>query len=148
MDKTRVPRLPSRSLADDDALRDLLLDLLQGAISQRVWLMFVDADQRLADTIMPSDDLPHDPDARVLTDDLGDVSYAHVLAARLPLIMELIDAEQPVLVWEHPGEEGRTDEALAWPRAMAAACLDLGVPLRAQFVLHDRGIRHVSVADF
>jgi hypothetical protein len=97
---------------------------------------------------MPSDDLPGEPGERVRAEGLGDASYAQVLAARLPSIMELIGAEQPVIVWEHPGDGAHTDDALAWPRAVAAACLDQGVPLRAQFLLHDHGIRQLSVAEF
>mgnify|MGYP002652255462 CR=1 FL=1 len=36
---------------------------------------------------------------------------------------------------------------LAWARAMARDCREAGVALRAQFVLHDRGLRTLAVDD-
>ncbi|MET0811589.1 MAG: hypothetical protein ABWY03_00955 [Microbacterium sp.] len=145
--RTRLDR--RRSLASDADLTEQLGNLLEQAYNPRqLWLLFLDHDDRLSDVIMPCDDYPRDPDERFHHDELGVTDFAHLLADRLGDIIRLADASRVVLVWERPGPPEFGEDELSWARAMADACREEGVPLRAQFCLHDGGIRILTPDDY
>ena len=144
---TRLDR--DRPLTTDQDLAEHLGRLLEQAFNPRqLWLLFVDTDDRLNDVIMPCDDYPRDPDEPIETDDLGLTDFAHVLARRLSEVVDLTGAASVVLVWERPGTAAFARDEITWARAMSEACRDSQVRLRAQFVLHDDGIRILTPDDF
>ncbi|UYO97514.1 hypothetical protein OED01_01920 [Microbacterium sp. M28] len=132
----------------DDNLRDLLQVLLRHATRRQMWLMFIDDHGRLGDPIMPMDDVPADPHEEVVVDDLGLVDQAHVLMHRSGLLLELTGNASVVLVWERIGSSVLDDDDRAWASAMADEAASLQVPLRAQFLLHNRGIRQLHPDDY
>ena len=144
------PRLDrDRVLRHDSELQEVIELLLAQAINPRqLWLFFLNDDQRIAGPIMPCDDYPDDPGDIAATDDLGAVPFADVLAHRFGLILDTVGATQIVLVWERLGRREFAENELGWARAMAGSCAALGVPLRAQFLLHDGGVRQLTPDDY
>jgi hypothetical protein len=138
---------PERVLATDDDLADLLSRLLERANMRQVWLIMLGADDRVTGPLMPLEDFPSEPDAECDTADLGTLTHSRLLAARFAAFAEMCDAERIVLVWERRGTSALRAGDLAWARAMARDCREAGVALRAQFVLHDRGLRTLAVDD-
>lgn len=135
-------------LRTDDQLRLALEDLLIGANLEQLWFIFLDEDDRITGPLMPGDGCPDDPGDLVETADLGPVPAARVLALRLGLIGELVDAHQVVLVWERPGPDELDGGTRAWVKAMAAACRAADVRVRGQFLLHDDGLRMLVPDDY
>jgi hypothetical protein len=132
----------------DDDLRDLLHVLLRRANLRQMWLLFIDEHGRLGDPLMPMDDYPEDPHEDVEVDDLGRVDQAHLLMHRSGMLLEATGNASVVLVWERVGPSTLDDDDRAWAGAMADAAASLGVPLRAQFLLHNRGIRQLHADDW
>ncbi|WP_106814676.1 hypothetical protein [Microbacterium timonense] len=143
------PRLEhDRVLRHDSDLEEVLELLLTEAMNPRqLWLFYLDDGDRLTGPIMPCDDYPDHPDDLMETGDLGVVSFADVLAQRILQILEAVEASQVVLVWERPGPREFAPDELRWARAMARSCADAGVRLRAQFLLHDGGVRQLAPDD-
>ncbi|MFB8385735.1 hypothetical protein ACFC3F_01170 [Microbacterium sp. NPDC055910] len=149
MTPTRRDLDRNRILTSDEALTDQLGLLLERAINPRqLWLLFLDAGDRLTDSIMPCDDYPQDPDEIVRVPDLGHVTNASVLAAHLGDLCTWTDAASVVLVWERPGPPEFGSDELRWARAMSDACRHAEVPLRGQFRLHDDGVRILTPDDY
>ena len=144
------PRLDhDRELRHDADLEEVLELLLWHAINPRqVWLLFLDEEDRLVGPIMPCDDYPDDPAELMHTGDLGSLPFADVLTNRLTLMLETIGATQVVLVWERPGPSEFANDELRWAAAMARSSGEAGVRLRAQFVLHDGGLRQLTPDDY
>lgn len=71
-----------------------------------------------------------------------------MLALRLDEILDAVDATKVVLVWERLGAREFGREELCWAGSMADACRVAGVRLRAQFVLHDGGVRQLAPDDY
>ncbi|WP_345750777.1 hypothetical protein [Microbacterium rhizophilus] len=133
---------------DDARLHELLELMLTAAIRRQLWLIFLNEDDRISDAIMPTDDFPRDPDEPTIAEDLGPVTAARLIAARMPLVCEAVGATQLVLVWEREGDAEFQAEELAWAAAMAEAVQATEVRLRAQFLLHDDGIRPLTPDDY
>lgn len=147
MTETTNP-LKDRILDRDDDLRDAVELLLQRANQRQMWLMFMDERGCLGDPLMPMDDYPADPNNEVDIDDLGTVTEAHVLMHRAGMLREMTGNASVVLAWERIGTEMIGDDDRNWARAMAAASQVLGVPLRAQFIVHARGVRQLHPDDY
>ncbi|WP_309069400.1 hypothetical protein [Microbacterium sp.] len=143
----RMEQLRDASL-DDARLHELIELMLSGALRRQLWLLFLDANDRMSDVILPTDDFPHAPDEPVVSGDLGPTTAARLMAARLPPMCEAIGASQVVLVWEREGDDGFQVEELAWARAISQALHGADVRMRAQFVLHDDGLRALTPDDY
>jgi len=137
---TNMTPLTDRPLVTDSDLQRWLGDLLQSAVRRQLWFIFLDDDHRVVGPLMPCADLPGDPHERAETPDLGTLPVSRVLAHRLRMIAEVVNARQCVLVWERTGDSALTAADRDWPQAMAHACGEVGVAVRAQFLLHDHGV--------
>lgn len=138
-------------LTDDDDLRDAVELLLQRANQRQFWLLFIDGRGRLGEPVMPMADYPQDPLEVVPIEDLGDVAQAHVLAHRIGMLRELTGNAAVVLVWERVADArvgGDADEVRIWARSMRRETSSLGIPLRAQFLLHTGGVRQLHADDW
>jgi len=124
------------TLDDEPLLTDADIDgrvanMIGRACRSQLWLLFLDERSVMLPTVMPCDDLPSP-----LTDEL-----ANAIAAMLRQAVLGTPIESAVFVWERPGgpiagERDRVSAArLAW------ACADAGVPVRAQLISHDFGVR-------
>lgn len=146
---TDVNRSPKdRPLRNDDELRELIELLLQRANQRQLWLMFIDDRGCLGEPIMPMADYPDDPEQLTHVDDLGTVSHAQVLMHRAGLFCEVTENVALILVWERPGSRSVRTEDRLWARAMHRQAAALGAPLRAQFLLHDHGVRQLRPDDY
>lgn len=129
------------------AVRDMLQFLLGSANQRQVWLFHFDENGAIIDPIMPMDGLPNSPDEIVGTSDLGRVTFATVLSDRIMGIMEMIDAASCGLVWERRGSDRCSPNDIAWASDLAHYLAVAGVTLRAQFLLHNDGLRELTTAD-
>lgn len=137
-----------RPLRNDEELRELIEILLQRANQRQLWVMFIDDRGCLGEPIMPMADYPHHPDELTQVDDLGTVSHAHVLMHRAAVFCEVTGNVSLVLVWERGGSRSVRAEDRLWAGAMHRQAGTLGAPLRAQFVLHDHGVRQLRPDDY
>nr|MBS1899416.1 hypothetical protein [Actinomycetota bacterium] len=139
------------ALDDDDDLRDAVELLLHRANQRQLWLLFIDGRGRLGEPLMPMADYPSDPLEVVPIDDLGDVAQAQALAHRIGMLREITGNAAVVLVWERVSDArvgGEEDDVRLWARAMRRQASSLGVPLRAQFLLHAYGVRQLHADDW
>lgn len=147
---TPTPRIPDRDrpLKTDGELHRALQFLLQAADQRQVWLVMLGEDNRLAGPLIPMSDHPIDPEELVDSDDLGRVSFAHALLARSSTICAMANGRELVYVWERPGSHELTGGDIAWARAAAREARGDGTAkIRAQFVLHDGGLRQLRPDD-
>ena len=143
------PRLPpSRALVCDGDLTEVLTLLLRKASLRQLWLVMLDADSRVAGPLMALANYPRDPLAPAGAPDMPRASHATVLAARMADIVEIVGASRVVLVWERPGDRPIGTEEHAWARELRNECRDRDISVRAQFVLHDGGLRQLTPDDF
>lgn len=147
MTKTDSRIDPDRVLATDADLFELLEVLLQRANERHLWLVLLDAGHRVTGPLMPLADLPSLPDTPERAHDVGVASAGELLAARLAMVVHAVEAHELALVWERRGSAEFRDDERAWAGALAEHCAALGVRLRAQFVLHDAGLRVLAPAD-
>ena len=140
---------PGRTLTTDHELEETIGRLLEHAMNPRqVWLLFIDDAHRLTPAILPLAGYPRHPADRVVTADLGECGFARVLAHRLRSVLAAEELSEAALVWERLGADSFTPDDLAWACALADECRVVGVPLRAQFVLHDGGLRPIAADDY
>lgn len=132
---------PHRILATDDDLHELLLGLLHDANQRQLWLIMLDAEQRIAGPFMPIEDLPLDPRCSSDAPDMPGASAATVLFSRFRSLVDLVDAHSVVLVWERRGPARAFTSDLDWAKAARAKTRIYGPRIRAQFLLHDTGLR-------
>lgn len=134
-------------MTDDALLQEWLEEMLESALVHRVWLFFLDDDDRVLRTMIPIDDCPSDPNGPCVTEDLGIRTNAEVFAHRFAAFMEALGSAQLVLVWERRGSSRLTGADRMWPTALGRSCRSEGVQLRAQFLLHNHGIRQLVPDD-
>lgn len=159
MTSSHTPIDRDRILSTDAELQDQLGLVLERASHRQVWLLLLDHQHRITDPIMPMDDHPASPDELCDVDDLGLVPFARVLVHRARMICELVGAREFVFVWERRGTDRFTADDRRWAHAAAGEAGgavrrgaddrdDAAAPLRAQFVLHDTGIRQLTPDDY
>jgi hypothetical protein len=122
--------------------------LLQRANQRQFWLLFIDGRGRIGEPLMPMADHPQDPLEQVTAEDLGEVTHAHLLSQRIGMLRELTGNAAVVLVWERVGDEVVDDGVRVWARSMKREAARLGIPLRAQFLLHTHGVRQLHADDW
>ncbi|WP_298039615.1 hypothetical protein [uncultured Microbacterium sp.] len=140
--------LRDRVLHSDDDLRDMLDLLLQKAARRQVWVLFLDERGCLGDPLLPIADYPGDPHGAVDDEHSGAVTQAHLLMHRIGMMREISGNAHVVLAWERRGGDAAKAADAAWARAMADAAALLDVPLRAQFIVHSRGVRPLHADDY
>ena len=118
-------------------------DLLQRAIRRQWWTLYLDDDDVQRPVLMPMAGYPEHPH-----EPFGDEgTVAEVLASRLASIVADTEAAKVIFVWERPGGDELTAADRTWAGALGAACLAAGVAVRAQLILHDRGVRWIAPDD-
>ena len=133
--RSDVPTTP------DERLRARLAPVMQTALRRQLWLFFLDADDEVVGPVMPCEDYPIDPAEPVVVDDLGPVTTGDLFAARFAGLIEEFGFDRIALVWERIGEARLDVETRTWASALGAALARQGVRVRAQMLLHDRGLR-------
>lgn len=147
MTDTNLP-LKDRPLRSDEDLRVLLELITQRANRRQMWLLFIDDRGCLGDPIMPMADYPDDPAELTRADDLGELTHARLLMHRAGMLCEITGNVQVVLAWERVASSRIDADDRLWARAMHEAAADLGIPLRAQFLVHSGGVRQLQLDDF
>jgi hypothetical protein len=144
---TRTPRPELLVVADDEMLQRRLERMLSPAIRQQLWITFLDDDDRETGVIMPCEDYPVWPDDPCPTSDIGVLPSATVLAHRFAHVMREYGFGSLVAVWERRGSDEVRPPERRWASMFAAAMRERGATVRAQFLLHDRGMRQLAPDD-
>lgn len=139
-----TPRLDSPTLPDD-RLCAKLAPVMQTALRRQLWLFFLDGDDEVVGPVMPCADYPIDPAEPVITADLGPAETSEVFGARFAALMEEFGFEFIALVWERIGDAELDDDTRRWASALGGVLAARGVGVRAQMLLHDRGLRMLTV---
>lgn len=147
MDTMEMRDLRERSLTTDDELHAGLELLLPSASERQVWLLFLDEDDRLMSPLMPLGDFPENPDDVVTSDDLGTVPHALAIVHRADAIRVMLGGERIVLVWEREGVRRLDESGRRWAAESTRHATEQDIPLRAQFLLHSRGMRQIHQDD-
>ena len=145
MKRTKKPTL--LVIADDEMLQRRLEHLLTSAIRRQLWITFLDGDDRETGVIMPCDDYPLRPDEVWPHDELGDRPSAVILAHTFAGVMREFGFASLVAVWERPGDDTIQGPERRWASAFADALRHEGAVVRAQFLLHDAGMRQIGPDD-
>jgi hypothetical protein len=125
-------------LTTDDAVLERVEQLVGPAIvPRRLWVMFVDGDQRQAPVMMPIDDIPPRPDRTV--EGLG-----AVLAGFVPDLATDTGPGSVVFVLERLGDERVTSADRAWVQALTKACGDVRVAARGVYRSTPDGVRRLA----
>ena len=132
------------ALATDHDVQERIAELLQTAIRRQWWTLYLDEDDVQVPLIMPMSGYPERPDAPCGADGTA----AQLLASRLAQIMEEVGAAKLIFVWERPGRAESTPADREWARGLAEACRAVGLVVRAQLILHDRGVRWFAPDDY
>jgi hypothetical protein len=135
-------------LTDDIRLAERVAYLLERASTRQLWIMFLDEQDVQSPVLMPCAGLPDDPFEPVSASDTGPTTAAHLMGARVASLMDGTDLAQVVLAWERPGASRLDDQDRGWARELARACRARGGRVRAQFLVHDRGVRSVAPDDY
>jgi len=139
--------LKHRKLDRDRDLHELLEYLLDSACRRQLWTLFIDHRGCLGDPVLPMADYPADPGRLVEVEGHGALTNASLLAAAIEQQRSLSGNAAVVLVWERPGDEAMTRADRAWAVALGRGAAQAGVPLRAQFLLHDGGLKRLRPDD-
>jgi len=135
----RVDRIdPSAPLLTDDDVLERVGLLIGRACRRQLWLLFLDERAVMLPTLMPNDELP------VPLDD----EAASTIAAMLRQARNGTPIESVILVWERPGGPVASEADRRSAAALAWACADSGVPVRAQIISHDYGVRLLGAEEF
>lgn len=129
---------PSAPLLTDDDLAERVALLIGRACREQLWLLFLDERAVMLPTLLPNDELPSPLD--------GDVAAA--VAAMLRQAIAGTPIESAIFVWERPGGPIATEADRQSAAALAWACADAGVPVRAQLISHDFGVRWLGAEEF
>jgi hypothetical protein len=125
-------------LTSDDDIVERVTDLLERANQRQVWMLFLDEGDAQLPLLIPVSDYPIAP-----RDD-----EAPAFAATIAAAMHEVDAARVVLVWERYGGPDATPSDHAWCAAMAHACAEAGVSVRAQLLCHRNGVRRVPASEY
>jgi hypothetical protein len=158
-DHRRMTRLDANDakhvpLTTDHAIQRRVAELLDGAIRRQWWTLYLDDDDVQLPLIMPMAGYPERPDERLHVEGYRgegiDVegTAAQLLARHLAEIADEVGAARLIFVWERPGSAESTSADREWARALSEACRAEGVAVRAQLILHDRGVRWFAPDDY
>lgn len=111
-------------------------------------MILLDPDQRVVGPLLPYDDYAEDPDESVVTDDIGFIPISEAMLARVASLGDVFGGTHLVLIWERDGSDRFTQQDLRWARAMANGSNGDRLRMRAQFVLHDTGMRQITLDDY
>lgn len=112
--------------------------LVGHAVRRQLWMLFLDSSAVQLPMLVPIEDYPTGPDAE----------FAAALAQSIRHLMSETDAVQVVFVWERCLSEDPVPADRVWARALAAACSDAGVSVRAQLISHRKGVRWFASEDY
>lgn len=115
----------------DRAVLDAVRLLIESALRRQTWLFLLDDHDR-STVCVALEDMPVDPDPE-------DVER---FAGMLRQLLDEAEASSVVVVWERPGGPDLAMQEADWAAALAAA----GVPVRAQLLAHDDGVRLLDPA--
>lgn len=118
-------------LLTDTDINDRVANTIGRACRTQLWLIFLDERSVMLPTLMPCDELPQPLDEQT----------AIRVAEMLRQAVAGTPIESSVFVWERPGGPIASEDDRLSAARLAWACADAGVPVRAQLISHDFGVR-------
>lgn len=138
MNPSEANDLQQQPLLTDDDIEARVESLIGPACRRQWWMLFLDESQRQTPLVMPMADYPTTPNG----------GAAEMLASRIAEIIQLTEAAQVIFVWERLGNRNVSHHDRSWARALGASCAALGVPVRAQLISHNDGVRWLAPDDY
>ena len=123
---------------DDDVARRVADLIGCAAGSDKLWLLFVDGDDRQAPVVVPVQELPGPPDDEMVTA-LGDV-----LERFLPDLATAAGVGSVVFVRERLGPDDVLPADRAWAKALVMMCRKRGIRLRGVHLSTRHRTRRIS----
>ncbi|MFD1713473.1 hypothetical protein ACFSBZ_03215 [Amnibacterium flavum] len=121
-----------------DDLLERVAGLLGTAVRHQFWLLFIDADGRQLQTLVPIDGVPDSPGPQ----------EALRFAPMLDWLAEGEGAHSVAFVIERPGDREFGENDLAWARVLAEAASFIELPVRGLVVMHTDGVRWLAADDY
>jgi len=126
------------SLETDSMILERMVQLFGAASGRQFSLVFLDSRQRQCPTIVPVDGIPDTPDPAD--------------ADRFAPVMDwLADGEggsSVIIVLERPGSRILHDHDRSWIRTLRRCAAIAELPVRAQLLVHDDGVRWLAPDDY
>lgn len=125
-------------LVTDTSIEERVDSLIGRACRRQLWMLFTDAADIQTRDLIAMDDYPTSPAG----------GGADILAERIAAWMSSTDAAQVIFVWERCVSERFTPADRAWANALATACRQRRVSVRAQLISHRSGVRWFAPDDY
>ena len=127
-----------RPLVTDADVEERVDALIGRACRRQLWMLFTDHADIQSRDLIAMDDYPASPDG----------GNAQMLAERIDEWMDRTDATHVIFVWERRIGERFTPADRAWAKALAGACRECAVSVRAQLISHRTGVRWFAPDDY
>lgn len=138
MNPTEANDLQQQPLLSDADIEERVDALIGPACRRQWWMLFLDENHCQTPLVMPMADYPSTPNG----------GAAGTLAERIAEILQMTSATQVIFVWERLGNRNVSHHDRSWARALGASCAAIGVPVRAQLISHDDGVRWMAPDDY
>jgi len=125
-------------LVTDSDVEQRVDALIGRACRRQLWMLFTDEMHIQMPDLVAMDDYPTSPEN----------GNAELLAGRIGEWMARAEAAHVIFVWERRVGERFTPADRAWARALAHACREYGVSVRAQLISHRTGVRWFAPDDY
>jgi hypothetical protein len=125
-------------LMSDSDVEKRVESLIGRACRRQLWMLFTDDSNIQTRDMIAIDDYPTSPGG----------GNAELLATRISDWMSRTDAAQVIFVWERRVGERSTPADRAWAKALAVACRECAVSVRAQLISHRTGVRWFAPDEF
>lgn len=136
---TRISPDTAPALHTDDDVDRRVADLVGRATrDDTLWLLLVDGDDRQSPVLVPIDDLPRQPDPRLLG------GLGEVLEGVLPDLATAGGAGSVVFVRERLGPDGALPADRSWAEALTSMCRDRGIRVRGVHLSTRRRTQRLS----
>jgi hypothetical protein len=109
---------------DDDVARRVAALIGYATGSDKLWLLFVDGDDRQSPVVVPFEELPGMPDGALVT------GLGEVLEGILPDLTTAAGAGSVVFVRERPGPDDVLAADRAWAEALTTMCREREIRFR------------------
>ncbi len=133
-DTDKIARLTDAPVRTDGDVLALVRELIGRPLTRQCWVVFLAERGVPIPLLLPVSELPYQPDEHV--DDF---------AALIADVTEQVGADDVVVVWERPGNDQAHPIDWEWVDAVACSFGERHVRLRAQVIVHDRGVEMLEL---
>jgi hypothetical protein len=133
-DTDMIARLTTEPVRTDGDVLALVRALIGQPLTRQCWVVFLAERGVPIPLLLPVSELPYQPDEHV--DD-----FACLVAE----VMEQVEADDVVIVWERPGNDEAHAVDWEWVDAVACSFGERRARLRGQVIVHERGVEMLEL---